>query len=74
MVVNGANSGFAGDDFVKYLWFIRIANSAYPEVKEYEYYKDGNKWGIDEPNLSDKVAESVGYKMSYYRVGEMYTE
>lgn len=47
LVIFGGNSVFAGgDDWVKYLWFVRIAHSAFPDVIEHDYYKDGNKYGI----------------------------
>ena len=34
-----ANNG--GDDFSKFLWFVRIAASAFPDIVEEEFYKDG---------------------------------
>ena len=34
-----ANNG--GDDFSKFLWFVRIAASAFSDIEEEDFYKDG---------------------------------
>lgn len=70
LVTFGSYHGFRSDDYIKFLWFIRIAHDAYPEVNEWEYYKD-RKFGLASDELSDKVANSLTFKLMYNRFGEI---
>lgn len=70
MVNFGGYSGFQADDWIKFLWFVRIAHDAYPDVKEQEYYKNG-KFGLSSDELSDKTANTIMFKFLYHRFGEI---
>ena len=37
----GGYSNNGGDDFSKFLWFVRIGASAFSDIIEEEFYKDG---------------------------------
>jgi dolichyl-diphosphooligosaccharide--protein glycosyltransferase len=50
-VIFGGLANYGGDDINKFLWFVRIAGSVYPEIKEEQYYKDGRYYGISESKL-----------------------
>lgn len=41
----GGYSGMYVDDWAKWLWMIRIGHDAYPDLKEFDYYKNSN-WGL----------------------------
>ena len=36
--ISSAYSNMGGDDLGKFLWFVRIAHTVYPEVVERDYY------------------------------------
>lgn len=73
MVSFGGFSGMKFDDHIKTLWYARIAHDAFPEVKEFDYYKNG-KFGVSEKELSDKYASSLVFKLMYNRFGEIQIE
>ena len=69
VLLSGALSGFNGDDMNKFLWMVRIAEGVYPEIKEIDFYNRGAfRVGDD---ASQKLKESIMYKMSYYRLDEI---
>mmetsp|Transcript_23949 Transcript_23949/g.36691 ORF Transcript_23949/g.36691 Transcript_23949/m.36691 type:complete len:150 (+) Transcript_23949:1882-2331(+) len=74
LIIFGGYSGYSGDDLGKFLWFVRIAAGVFPHIEENEYYKDGRYFGITDYELSDKFANSLTYKMMYYRFGEIVVE
>jgi len=55
---------------VKMLWYVRIAADAFPDVKEQDYLKN-NRLGVTPEELSDKLANSILFKMVYHRFGEI---
>ena len=65
LVVFGGVISLTGDDLAKFLWFVRIAGGVFPEIKEKEYYKDGMYFGAGESECSDKLGESIAFKMMY---------
>lgn len=71
LVIFGGLINYGGDDLSKFLWFVRIAAGVFPAIKEEEYYKDGQHFGVADYQLSDKLKESMTYKMLYYRFGEV---
>ncbi len=71
VVVFGGLSHYSGDDINKFLWMIRIAQNDYPEIIEEDYLVNG-VYRVDEAATS-KLKESLMYKLSYYRFGEVHT-
>lgn len=53
----------------KFLWFVRIAKTVWPEIEESDYYPETGAFGVE--NLSDKMKNCLTYKMMYYRFGEV---
>ena len=70
MVTFAGYGAFPSDDWIKFLWFIRIAHDAYPEISETTYYKN-QKFGLTEDELSDKTANTLIFKLMYHRFGEI---
>ena len=70
LVLYGGVSRYQSDDINKFLWPIRIASGVYPQlVNEQEFY--GPKgYSVDE-HATDKMKNSVMYKLCYYRAGEL---
>lgn len=65
----GGQTMNAGDDMGKFLWFVRIAASVYPGIVEEEFYNEKDySFQVDKP--SEKLKNSLTYKMLYYRFGE----
>ena len=76
LVLSGAYWGYAGDDWVKFLWFARIANDAGYITDERTFGKateEGRRYGVDAEGLSEKMANTLTYKLLYYRFGEIRT-
>ena len=73
LVVFGGYISYSGDDFAKFLWFVRIAASEYTGIEETSYYKNG-RFNVDEASLSDTMANSLAYKCMFHRFNEMYTQ
>lgn len=48
LVVFGGKAHYDGDDLAKFLWFVRIANSAFPGMDEQSYYggEHNNQFGV----------------------------
>ena len=70
LVVFGGYAYYTGDDLAKFLWFVRIAGSVWPKIDERDYYKNGN-FGPRSWELSDKMKESLTYKMLYNQFGSV---
>lgn len=71
LVIFGGVTNFSGDDISKFLWMIRIAAGVYSQVKEENFYADGN-YRVDE-YATDTMKNSLMYSLCYYRFGEMQT-
>uniref|UniRef100_A0A7S3CNR1 dolichyl-diphosphooligosaccharide--protein glycotransferase n=1 Tax=Strombidium rassoulzadegani TaxID=1082188 RepID=A0A7S3CNR1_9SPIT len=74
LVIFGGYSAMSGDDLSKFLWFVRIAAGVFPDMVEEDYYKDGRYFGVDAAELSERFANTITYKMLYYRFGEILVE
>ena len=68
LVIFGGYSGYSGDDVNKFIWMIRIAAGFYPRIKEENYLKGGYR---TDAGASDAMLNSMIYKFSYYRFGEV---
>jgi len=76
LVLSGAYYGYGSDDWIKFLWFVRIANDAGYLSDERSFGKDteaGLRYGVDAEGLSEKMANTLTYKLLYYRFGEILT-
>ena len=73
LVIFGGVTGFASDDINKFLWMVRIGGSVYPDIKEPDYLTKRGEYRIDSEG-SKTMLDSVMYKTSYYRFGEMMVE
>jgi dolichyl-diphosphooligosaccharide--protein glycosyltransferase len=70
LVMFGGTIGVS-DDASKFLWFVRIAQHAFPgEIEEYDYYKDG-MFGTGEHNGAGAFLNSTCYKMMFNRWNEL---
>jgi len=72
LVVFGGVTGYASDDINKFLWMVRIGGSVYKYIHEADYLDPRGMYRIDR-GASKKMLNSLMYKMSYYRFGEMMT-
>jgi len=75
LVIFGGLTGYSSDDINKFLWMVRIGGST-PEgadIKESDYYAPSGEFRIDNEG-SNKMLNSLMYKMCYYRFGQVYTE
>ncbi|KAK8797136.1 hypothetical protein WA158_004346 [Blastocystis sp. Blastoise] len=73
LVVFGGYIGYSGDDINKFLWMVRIAAGVYPdEIQESNYYA-GGAYRIDSEG-APTLLNSVMYKLSYYRFGEVHID
>ena len=50
---------------------VRIAAGVFPQVKESNFYNNGN-YRVDQ-NASQTMLDSLMYRLSYYRFGEVRT-
>jgi dolichyl-diphosphooligosaccharide---protein glycosyltransferase len=73
LVIFGGVTGYSSDDINKFLWMVRIGGSVYPDVKESDYLTNRGEYRIDKEG-SQTMLNSLMYKMSYYRFGEMMTQ
>ena len=72
-VVFGGAARYSSDDINKFLWMVRIAQGVYPdEVNEQSFYNRGS-YRMDASG-SPTMLNSLMYKISYYRFGEISTE
>ena len=63
--------GYSGDDINKFLWMVRIAEGEHlQDIKESNYFTPNGEYKID--SQAPKIfTDSVMYKCSYYRFGEL---
>lgn len=72
LVIFGGLLGYAGDDINKFLWMVRISEGIWPdEVSERSFFSDRGEFKVD-AQVSEKMKESLMYKMSYYRFTELF--
>lgn len=72
LVIFGGLLGFNGDDLNKFLWMIRISEGIWPdEVSERSFFTDRGEYRVDD-NAADALKESLMYKLSYYRFGDLF--
>jgi len=72
LVIFGGLIGYSGDDINKFLWMVRIAQGVWPEeIREVDYFTPQGEYRVDE-RASKAMRESLMYKMSYYRYGELF--
>jgi len=71
LIIFGAVIGYSGDDINKFLWMVRIAEGEHPQdIKESNYFTPNGEYKID--SQAPKIfTDSVMYKCSYYRFGEL---
>eukprot|EP00746_Dinoflagellata_sp_MGD_P082088 gnl/MRDRNA2_/MRDRNA2_32600_c0_seq1.p1 gnl/MRDRNA2_/MRDRNA2_32600_c0~~gnl/MRDRNA2_/MRDRNA2_32600_c0_seq1.p1 ORF type:complete len:521 (-),score=46.37 gnl/MRDRNA2_/MRDRNA2_32600_c0_seq1:11-1573(-) len=70
LVVFGGVARFAGDDINKFLWPIRISSGVYPDKVQESDFIGKNGFTIDE-TASERMKNSLMYKLSYYRAAEI---
>lgn len=72
LVMFGGLIGFSGDDMNKFLWMVRIAEGIWPdEVSERGFFTQNSEYRVDDL-ATPTMKESLMYKMSYYRLGDVY--
>ncbi|CAJ0583241.1 unnamed protein product, partial [Mesorhabditis spiculigera] len=75
LVVFGGMVGYSSDDINKFLWMVRIGGST-PEgqhIAETDYYSKDGAYSVGK-DASHTMTDSVMYKLSYYRFGNVVTE
>lgn len=71
LVIFGGVIGYSGDDINKFLWMVRIAEGEHPkDIRESDYFTEHGEFRIDSEG-SPTLLNSLMYKLSYYRFGEM---
>ncbi|CAH8594761.1 unnamed protein product [Dicrocoelium dendriticum] len=71
LVIFGGYIGYSGDDINKFLWMVRIGGGEHPdEIQERDYLTDRGEYRIDS-SAPPKMLNSLMYKLSYYRFGEV---
>jgi len=73
LVIFGGLLGYSSDDINKFLWMVRIAGSTDPNIQERDYFTRNGEYSIG-PDVSPTMANSLMYKLSYYRFGEVYLD
>ncbi|GBG67744.1 hypothetical protein CBR_g872 [Chara braunii] len=73
LVVFGGVTGYSSDDINKFLWMVRIGGGVFPHIKESEYLTSQGEYRVDKEG-TERMFNSLMYKMCYYRFGEMRTE
>ena len=73
LVIFGGLTGYASDDINKFLWMVRIGGSTNPDIVEADYYSPRGEYRIDS-EASPTMLNSLMYKLSYYRFGQVFTE
>ncbi|KAI3650194.1 hypothetical protein MP228_004932 [Amoeboaphelidium protococcarum] len=72
LVIFGGMLGYSGDDINKFLWMVRIAQGIWPtEVIEQNFFTARGEYRVDD-QATPTMRNSLMYKMSYYRFGDMY--
>ncbi|KAE9556182.1 hypothetical protein FO519_000670 [Halicephalobus sp. NKZ332] len=71
LVIFGGVIGYSGDDINKFLWMVRIAEGEHPHIiKESDYFTENGEYSVG-AQASETMLNSIMYKMSYYRFGDM---
>uniref|UniRef100_A0A8C1R2A4 Dolichyl-diphosphooligosaccharide--protein glycosyltransferase subunit STT3B n=1 Tax=Cyprinus carpio TaxID=7962 RepID=A0A8C1R2A4_CYPCA len=71
LIIFGGVIGYSGDDINKFLWMVRIAEGEHPrDVRESDFFTPLGEFRVDKA-ASPALLNSLMYKMSYYRFGEM---
>ena len=70
LVLYGGVSRYSSDDINKFLWPVRIASGVYPHLVQESDFIGSRGYTIDE-SATEKMKNSVMYKLCYYRAGEM---
>ncbi|CAD5220725.1 unnamed protein product [Bursaphelenchus xylophilus] len=71
LVIFGGMIGYSGDDINKFLWMVRIAEGEHPKIiKESDYFTESGEYSVG-PNAPKAMTDSIMYRMSYYRFGEV---
>lgn len=73
LVIFGGLIGYSSDDINKFLWMIRIAGSTDPNVREADYFTSDGMYEVG-ASAPPTMTNSLMYKMSYYRFGEVMLE
>lgn len=74
LIIFGGMIGYSGDDVNKFLWMIRIAEGEHPQdIRESDYFSEKGEFKIDS-EASPTLLNSLMYKLSYYRFGEIKTD
>ncbi|GME96994.1 unnamed protein product [[Candida] boidinii] len=72
LVIFGGVLGYSGDDVNKFLWMVRISEGIWPEdVNEKSYFTPNGEYKVDD-SATDAMKNSLLYKMSYHRFGDIY--
>jgi dolichyl-diphosphooligosaccharide--protein glycosyltransferase len=71
MVLFGGAVAYSGDDMNKMPWIVKITGSEYPDIKESEYFLNTHDYIKDK--LTDRLKNSLIYKLSYYRFWDLKT-
>ncbi|KAH8874286.1 Dolichyl-diphosphooligosaccharide--protein glycosyltransferase subunit STT3B [Schistosoma japonicum] len=71
LVIFGGYIGYSGDDINKFLWMVRIGGGEHPnEIRERDFLTSTGDYRIDR-SASQTMLNSLMYKLSYYRFGEV---
>ncbi|KAF7990892.1 hypothetical protein HCN44_000697 [Aphidius gifuensis] len=71
LVIFGGMIGYSGDDINKFLWMVRIAEGEHPQdIRESDYFTERGDFRVDAEG-SPTLLNSLMYKLSYYRFGEV---
>ena len=71
LVIFGGMIGYSGDDINKFLWMVRIAEGEHPQdIRESDYFTERGEFRVDS-EASPTLLNSLMYKLSYYRFGEV---
>lgn len=71
LIIFGGMIGYSGDDINKFLWMVRIAQGEHPqEIHEADYFTKAGAYSMG-ADVSDRMKNSLMYKLSYYRFGEI---
>lgn len=71
LVVFGGLIGYPSDDINKFLWMVRIAGGVFPDVREKDFI--GSAGYTVDRHMSPAMAESLMYKLSYYRCAHSFS-
>jgi dolichyl-diphosphooligosaccharide---protein glycosyltransferase len=67
---NHCSFRYPSDDISKLLWPIRIGSGVFPEIREDQYLSQEGQYTVG-PGLGRALAESLAYKLCYYRFADM---